>query len=225
MTESARVSPWSTRVAVGSAVFVVALGLTVLAGWFSQTPALIQVLPRLPPMTRNAAACYLLCGLALLIAALKGPRWLVVVCAGTVSVLSVLTIVEYVFGVNAGVDELLGPSYILLRPSTPGRLAPVTAICFALGSMGLLLASKILSRRSALLLGLSGSLISAAGIAERHGFALGASDAFGWGDVYARHPTRQSACGSSGWECLRWPGMSRRTRAAPRVGCRSASRS
>ena len=131
MTETVRVTPWPTRLAAGSAVFLVALGLTVLAGWFSHTPALIQVLPQLPPMTRNTAACFLLCGLALLIVALKGPRWLVVACAGTVSVVSVVTIVEYVFGVNAGIDELLGPSYITVRPSSPGRMAPVTAICFA----------------------------------------------------------------------------------------------
>ena len=183
MTETARVSTWPTRLAAGSAVFIVALGLTVLAGWFSHTPALIQLLPQLPPMTRNAAACFVLCGLALLIVALKGPRWLVVACAGTVSAVSVLTIIEYVFGVNAGVDELLGPSYIALRPSSPGRLAPVTAICFALGSIGLLLAPQILSKRSALLLGLNGSIIAAAGIATSMAFALGSSDAFGWGDV------------------------------------------
>jgi PAS domain S-box-containing protein len=174
--------------AAASAVFIVALGLTVLAGWFSDTPALIQLLPQLPPMTRNAAACFLLCGLALLIAALKGPRWLVVACAGTVSLVSVLTIVEYVFGVDAGVDELLGPSYIILRPSSPGRLAPVTAICFALGSIGLLLAPQILSRRSALLLGLDGSIIAAGGIATSMAFALGSSDAFGWGDVTRAAP-------------------------------------
>jgi PAS domain S-box-containing protein len=183
VTETARVSTWPTRLAAVSAVFIVALGLTVLAGWFSDTPALIQLLPQLPPMTRNAAACFLLCGLALLIAALKGPRLLVVACAGTVSAVSVLTIVEYVFGVNAGVDELLGPSYIILRPSSPGRLAPVTAICFALGSIGLLLAPQILSKRSAVLLGLNGSIIAAGGIATSMAFALGSSDAIGWGDI------------------------------------------
>ena len=90
MTETARVSPWPTRLAAASAVFIVALGLTVLAGWFSDTPALIQLLPQLPPMTRNAAACFLLCGLALGIAAVQGPRWLVLACAGTVGLVSPL---------------------------------------------------------------------------------------------------------------------------------------
>ncbi len=186
--ETVRVTPWPTRLAVGSAAFIVALGVTVLAGWFFQSPALIQLLPQLPPMTRNTAGCFLLCGLALLTVALKGPRWLVVACAGTVSAVSVVTIVEYVFGVNTGVDELLGPSYIAVRSPSPGRMAPVTAFCFAMGSMGLLLAPKILSKRSSLLLGLNGSIIAAVGIATSMAFALGSSDAFGWGDVIRAAP-------------------------------------
>ncbi len=182
MIETVRLRPWPTHLAAGSAVFNVALGLTVLVGWFSHTPALVQLLPQLPPMTRNAAACFVLCGLALLMVALRSPRWLVVVCAGMVSVVSILTLVEYVFHVNSGIDELLGPSYIAVKLSNPGRMAPISALCFALGSL-VLLTPKILSRRSALWLGLSGSIIAAVGMATSMGFALGSSDVFGWGDV------------------------------------------
>jgi len=183
VTETVRIRPWPTRLAAGSAVFIFTLGLTVLAGWFSHTPALVQFLPQLPPMTRNTAACFVLCGLALLMVALRSPRWLVVVCAGIVSAVSILTVVEYVFRVNIGIDELLGPSYITVKLSSPGRMAPVSAICFALGSVGLLLKPKIQPKRSSLMLGLNGSIIAAAGLATTMGFALGSSDAFGWGHV------------------------------------------
>lgn len=98
MPETIRKRPWPTRVVVGSALFMMALGLTVLVGWFSHTPALIQFGFQLPPMTRNAAACSLLCGVALLIVILRGPRWLTVVCGGIVSTLCILTLVEFVFG-------------------------------------------------------------------------------------------------------------------------------
>jgi PAS domain S-box-containing protein len=190
MRETVRVRAWPTRVAAGSAVLMLALGLTVLAGWFSHVPALIQFGPQLPPMTRNAAACSVLCGLALLMVVLRGPRWLTVVCAGIVSAVSILTIGEYVFGVNPGIDGLLGPSYVAIRVSSPGRMAPVAAICFGLGSMGLLLAPRILSKRYALLLGLNASIIAAAGMATVMSFSLGSSDAFGWGnDTRASLPT------------------------------------
>src|SRR5215212_39522 len=112
MTNAARARLWPTRLATGAAVLVIALGLTVLAGWFSWTPELIQLMPHLPPMTRNTAACFLLCGLALLVLALRGPRWLAVICAAMASALSVLRMIEIVFQVDVGINELLGPSYI-----------------------------------------------------------------------------------------------------------------
>ena len=183
MTETDHLRPLSKRFAAGSAVFIVGLGVTVLVGWFFHYPTLVQFLPQLPPLTRNAAACFLLYGLALLMVVLKRSRWLVIVCTGIVSILSVLTIVEYVFHVNAGIDELLGPSYITVKQSSPGRMAPAAAMCFAMASIGLLLAPKILSRRAALLLGLNGSIIVAVGMATSMGIALGSSDAFGWGNV------------------------------------------
>jgi len=164
MTKAARARPWPTRLATGAAVLVIVLGLTVLAGWISQTPELIQLLPHLPPMTRNTAACFLLCGLALLMLALRGPRWLVVMCAGTVSAVSVLTLVEIVFRVNVGINELLGPSYINVGLVRRGGMAPLTAICFALSSMALLMTPTVMSKQSAMLLGLNGSTVSAAGM-------------------------------------------------------------
>jgi len=181
MPETIQVRPWPTRLAAGSGVFMAALGLAVLVGWFSHTPTLIQFGPQLPPMTRNAAACSLLCGLALLMVVLSGPRWLTIACAGIVSAITILTVGEYVFGVNVGIDDLLGLPYIPIRVSSPGRMAPVAAICFGLGSLELLLLPKILSKGYSLLLGLTGSIIAAAGIATCMAFALGSSDVVGWG--------------------------------------------
>ena len=183
MSETVRKRLWSSRLAAASGVFIAALGLMVLIGWFSHSTSLIQLRPDLPPMTRNAAACFLLCGLALLTIVLKGPKWIVVTCAGIVSASSVLTIGEYVFRVNAGIDELLGPSYLVLRVSSPGRMAPVVAISFALGSIGLLLGPNRLAKRAGLLLGLTGSMIAAAGIGTSLAVVMGSSDAPEWSDV------------------------------------------
>jgi two-component system, sensor histidine kinase and response regulator len=164
-------------------MFSLALGVAVLAGWFFHVPALIQILPSLPPMTRNAALDFALCGLALLSIVAGGPRWLVVVCTGTVGVLSLLTMLQFVLGVNIGVDELLGPSYIAGTLKNPARMSPVGAICFLLCSTALLGARGMLPLRAALSLGMSGSIVAAAGLVATMGFALGSSDTFGWGDL------------------------------------------
>ena len=183
MSDSVRRRVWSSRVAVGSAVFIAALGLMVLLGWYLHIASLIQLRPDLPPMTRNAAACFLLCGLALLTIVLKGPKWIVVTCTGMVAAAGVLTIGEYIFRVNAGIDELLGPSYLVLRVSTPGRMALLVAICFAVGSTALLIGPNLLAKRAGLLLGLVGSMIAAAGIGTCLAVLLGSSDAPEWSDV------------------------------------------
>jgi len=174
---------WATRLAAGSAVAVIVLGLTVLAGWIVHPHVPVQLLPHLPAMTRNAAVCFVLCGLALLMVTLGGPRWAVVLCAGTVALLSLLILAEFLFRLNAVIDGLLGPSYITVKLSSPGRMAPVGGVCFALSSLGLALAPRIASKRSAVLLGLTGSIVAAVGMAATMSLALGSSDVFGWGDV------------------------------------------
>jgi len=161
-------------------MIVIALGAIVLFGWFSHSPVLVQLLPLLPPMTRNAAACFVLSGLALLMTAQSGPRWAVVLCSGAAGIWSLLTILEFTLGMDAGVDELLGLSYIGETLSSPGRMSPVGAVCFALGSIALLMAPRTLSRRSAFSLGLIGSIIAAVGAAASLGFALGSGDTFSW---------------------------------------------
>src|SRR5262245_58601943 len=98
-----RSSSWPTYLAAGAAVFAVALGVVVLAGWFLHIPTLVQIRPHLLPMTRNAAAGFALCGVALLTIVVGGPRWLVVACAGFVGTLSLLTILEFALSVNLGV--------------------------------------------------------------------------------------------------------------------------
>jgi signal transduction histidine kinase/CheY-like chemotaxis protein len=179
-----RSTPWPNYVAAGSAVFVIVLGVAVMAGWLFHVPTLIQLGPHLPPMTRNAAAGFLLCGLALLALVFDGPRRLVVACAGLVGALSLLTILQFAFGVNLGVDELLGAAYITAPGLHPGRLSPAGSVCFVLCSMALLAARGTRSHRGATLsMGLSGSLIGAAGLTATMASALGSSDGFGWGDL------------------------------------------
>jgi len=150
----------------------------VLIGWFTHNLVMVQLLAQLPPMTRNAAACFLLCGLALLIVIHGRPRWLAIGLAGIAGGVGLLTFAEYVFHVNAGIDELLGPSYIGFKQSSPGRMAPVSAVCFAVVGITLGMAARSQSKRTALVMGLNGSIVAAVGIATSLAFALGSSDAF-----------------------------------------------
>jgi len=212
-----RSTSWPAYLAAGSAVFAVALGVTVLAGWFFHVPTLIQIRPHLLPMTRNAAAGFALCGLALLSIVVGGPPWLVVVCAGFVGALSLLTILEFAFSVNLGVDELLGPSYITVPMSRPGRMSPAGSLCFILCGLALLAVRRNRSHRAALSMGLSGSSVAAAGLVATMGAALGSSDIFGWGDLVRGAPHAGVGLCALGFGMMAWAWqMEMETGAAPR---------
>src|SRR5262245_65874960 len=92
------------------------------------------------PMPRNAAAGFVLCGVALLSIVAGGPCWLVAGGAGVIAALGFVTLAEFVFGVNLGVDQMLGPSYIPTPLSPPGRMSQAGAVCFILCSVALLTA-------------------------------------------------------------------------------------
>jgi two-component system, sensor histidine kinase and response regulator len=185
-------------------VFTLVLGVAVLAGWFFHIATLIQIRPDLPPMTPNAAASFALCGLALLSIVVGGPRWLVVVCAGSAGALSLLKVLASAFSVNLGVDELLGPSYVTTPRPLPGGMSPAGAVCFMLCSFALLAARAGRSIRGTLWMGLSGSIIAAAGLVAMMGAALGSSDIFGWGDLARVAPHAGVGLCALGFGMLAW---------------------
>ncbi len=161
---------WSERFAMAAAASVMALGLIVMLGWALGNAQLIQILPQLAPMSRNTALCFVLSGLSLLVLTLHGFRWVAIVAAGVVGIVGSITLVEIVFQVDAGIDGILGPSYLDTGPGQPGHMAPGTAIYFIVGSIALVFAPAVPTSRSAVLLGLSGSIVAAFGVASIVGF-------------------------------------------------------
>ena len=166
-------APWLTRTAAAAAVSLVAMGLIELTGWFTHAPVLMQVLPSVQPTARDAGLCLLLCGLILLMATFGSPRWLIVVGAATVSGLSLFTLVEFAGVANTAVDEFLRRSNNRVRVSSPTRMSPLGALCFALSALALLTAPRRGPTRSARWLALSGSMVAAVGIATSMGTRSG----------------------------------------------------
>jgi len=130
---------------------VILLGLTVLVGWGIHSAFLVQVSPDLAPMQRNTAASFILGGLAFLGIVTSRTRFTLICSAMTASVV-VGTLLEYLFRVDFGIDQLLGAGYITTHTSDPGRMSPTTALCFLVLAAGLMLAqTKLLADTSAVL--------------------------------------------------------------------------
>ena len=69
------------------------------------------------------------------------PR-LAAACGTIVAAIGLLTLIEYIFGVDLGIDQFLMKHYITVKTSHPGRMAPNTALCFSLTALALLTMSE-----------------------------------------------------------------------------------
>ena len=111
------------------AFVVMLLGALVMTGWIIQNRALIQIHESFVPMQFNTALCFVLLGAglwALLERYYNFVRYLGIV----ISIISVITLAQYVVGIDFYIDELLIDHYIDVNASSPGRMAPNTALCF-----------------------------------------------------------------------------------------------
>src|SRR5690606_14793263 len=123
---------WAERITIGTAGFAVLMGVSVLLGWTFSIEWLKRVLPTLVAMTPATALCFIGLGAALLLCrnpqasatAKRSARLITVVVLAVGSI----RLVMYMFGVDAGIDQLLFPNALDSDASgVPNRMAPNTA--------------------------------------------------------------------------------------------------
>ena len=159
-------------------VGVALLGALVLTGWVLHVEALKSIIPGADPMKPNMAAAILLCGAALSLLSQKTLTKPIRACTAaiaiTVMILSALTLTEYIFNRDLGIEHwLIGDVRADLENPHPGRMAPITAACFILVGVALFLASRQIQKRLRLpLVGALGGTLTAAGAVPLIGFLL-----------------------------------------------------
>ena len=159
----------------GMAGIVVLVGVAVMAGWIYDTQILKSILPVWASMKVNTALCIIASGVALwLLQDARAGRAMPRACAWAVVAIGAMTLGEYVFGWDLGIDELLFKDAPISAATTrPGRMAPNTAICFLLigGALLLLDRETARGRRPAQALALASSLVAMLSLI---GYAYGA---------------------------------------------------
>ena len=101
-------------------VIAAMLGILVLAGWFLDVPALKSVLPGFATMKANTALGIATLGISLLLTqyGVSAGR-LGKVMAAMIAALGAVTLLEYILGWDAGIDQLL-----FAEPQTPANIYP-----------------------------------------------------------------------------------------------------
>ncbi len=123
--------------AISAGAFSVLLALIVLYGWYTHNKTLIQIHPSFAPMQYNTALGFLLCGLGLTFLAIR-YNYAAQIFGATAAFIGLLTIYQYITGLNLGLDELFMKHNITNQTSHPGRMAPNTAFCFSLVGIALI---------------------------------------------------------------------------------------
>ncbi|MGB0720682.1 MAG: hypothetical protein ACPGRX_09415, partial [Bdellovibrionales bacterium] len=114
------------------------IGITVIAGWHAGNEAVTQIIPdQFAPMQYNTALGFAACGIGLWLLS-KGHRVFSYILAGFVVCLSGLTLAEYIFSTDLGIDNLIVAQDAQTKTSHPGRPSPATALCFLLSALSLL---------------------------------------------------------------------------------------
>jgi PAS domain S-box-containing protein len=157
-----------------ASVCTVTIGALVLVGWIVNVHLLKSILPGLASMKANTAFCIMLMGVSLWFSGAHSARFdrigsqrMGMSCAFFATLLSFLTLCEYVLGLNLRIDELLFRDVSPDGFSIPGRMAPHTAAALFLLGCALLLSSVEFKRgiRPAQFLSLVPAVISLAAIA------------------------------------------------------------
>lgn len=174
---------WPRRSALITGAASCLLSLAALVGWSAHYVPLIQISPGLAPMQRMTALGFLFCGLALILMSAERRR-LAAMCAAPPLLIAALTILEYVFNADFGIDELLGKGYATALSPLPGRMSPVTTVCFLLISSALVtVAFRPLARYVSSILGIVGSLVLTVGTVSGVSYLIAQKDVYVWGHI------------------------------------------
>jgi PAS domain S-box-containing protein len=151
------------------------LGAIGLLGWIASAPLLTTFVRGQPPMMPNTGLALLLVGTATALleprSASRRRRYIAMAAAGIALVIGVVTLVEYGFGVDAGIDQLV---FVSDAGPYPGRSSPPTAFAIALLAAAVLVydVRSTASRRPAEWLALAGGLTALVGLLA-HVFGAG----------------------------------------------------
>ena len=124
---------------------VILIGGVVFAGWIFNVPSLKSILPDTPQMVPNTALAFILTGVSLrMLVDIEPSSWIrkwriPQLGAIVVGLMGILTLTEYVSGLNLGMDSILLPETGVPETAYPGRMSPHTAFTFILVSLSLLL--------------------------------------------------------------------------------------
>jgi CHASE3 domain sensor protein len=161
---------------------VALFGLLIITSWYAHWQSILQMLPDTAPMQYNTALCFILSGAGLYLlttSRAKISSWL----GGAAASIALLTLLQYLTGRDFGIDQIFfKPFFFEVATAYPGRMSPLSAVCFIFIGTGILLvgAKKQWSHRLTAAAMLA-CVVGVIGLVAIAGFVFGIEAATGWG--------------------------------------------
>ena len=128
-----------------ASIIAIAAGYHVFLGWVFDIDILKSPWATFSTMKASSAICSMMAGISLYFLQTRRPiapehkNLIVRVCAGLTATIAVLSLAEYLFGFDLGVDEFLFPQTYREGSVHPGRMSLMSAVGFSMIGIGLLL--------------------------------------------------------------------------------------
>lgn len=161
---------------------VAALGALVIFGWHAGINQIVQMYPGWVPMQYNTALCFLLAA-GFIYTFTRKPSPLRNVLTASLFGIPCITLMQYLFQIDVGIDQLFMQHYLQTHTSHPGRMAPNTALAFMLiACTGWL---NLQHTRQALVATALCTLTLGLGVLALLGYLTNLTPAYGWGQLTA----------------------------------------
>ncbi|HWB32350.1 MAG TPA: PAS domain S-box protein [Acidobacteriaceae bacterium] len=136
MIEDAQDRSALRRLVIAAALAIIVSGAAMDAAWLTHAIWLKHLFPKIFHMKFGTALCFVLSGVGLLGVA-RGDRRVARTAAGLVLFFAGTSLIEYLTGINLGLDQLFVRDFDQPNIPYPGRMAPNTASAFALAGIAI----------------------------------------------------------------------------------------
>lgn len=159
---------------------LITMGVLVLYGWMIDSTVITQINPTFTAMQFNTALCFVLSGMSVVLLMFK-YRLFSRLTSASFGVLSLLTLIQYIFNTSFGIDQLFFNAQLVANATHPGRMSPTTAFCFSLSACALLcLSTSHIKKFIALFVEYGGIAVSALGSISLLGYLTGINSLESW---------------------------------------------
>lgn len=160
------------------------LSVSVMVGWHLHNISLVQIHPEFAPMKFNTAFCFFLVASAFSLWTSHQYK-LAATASALVLLTAILTLSQYAWPINIGIDTLFVTPFTDYRSSSPGRMTINAALCFLMTGFSLIILS--LSRiggkspvYAPFIIALMGSAILSLALITAMGYITGMDSSDAW---------------------------------------------